>query len=534
MSGRINTALRAEIVIEPKRITEAVAPAWIGTEYATVCPFSAGNKWLVLQHSDGFFHLYTGAGEYVRRLPINHSTEPRWIDPDHLVFRSGSELRVLAVGNNSVVTLRRFTHFADISGKGESDISKEDRKHLVLCGDGQTIFAYDIQADKVSAFQKWPRPFNALYITPDLNVLVCEAGGVFLLERGTMRQIRKVAPTLAHNDVCRDTSGDEILVRINANDQAAELIDGCANGIEKVRLADGKAICLWPIDWNPEGGPQSLAAHISSTDLGFSLVSTYSPMNMEPGGIYKVQHDGSGAELLCRHGSIMMPDGDHLAYSPQPKASVSGDGSRFVFCSNGGDTSRGPHYCDTFLGIISAYPTPTPPVDTNPPIVVQPEPVPVPPLTGSTALTVELALARQVVLDLRQKLAATEKELWNAREEASTLRGVISQMDLRADEAQARMGAMDTDLAEAQRVIAMLHDELKAAAFERVDFSGQTGRRWLFEVLRSLRLRMFDAFAGGTLSPITTWREGDEYLFRAVRDGDGIEAFEMLQKIGNR
>lgn len=476
-------------MIDPKRITDAVG-SWAKPEYATKDAFNCNVTLLLLEHQASY-HLHDGQGAWIKALNLPADCEPWWstTDPDVFYFRRGNALKRINVRTGFLDTVHIFSEFETInSGGGEADIQGST---LVLCGDGREIFTYDISIHSRSASVEWPTAFNALYLTPSLDVLVCANSGVHLLERGTMKYVRKVAATLAHNDVCR-FDGEDCLVRTNANDAAEDLLAVCGNGIEIVPLADpSDRRCIWAIGWSPLGGPQSAAVHISSTDLGWSAVSVYYPLNSAPGGIFKVpHHEGSVPELLCRHNSVMMrdPDTGGMAYNPAPKATVSRDGSRFVFSSNNGDTTRGPDYCDVWLGQLVPVPIPAP----IPPIVVQPNP-----------LAAELAACK----------LANERSLARQREyeDANT-------------QLEAKLEAAYERIAEFQQE--------QQDTWQPVDFAGQQGRQWAFEVLPSLKLQMSDVLSrtDGILAPITNWHEGNEYLFRAVKDADGVESFEMLER----
>lgn len=377
-------------MVSVNRISTAAQGSWIQHEYATMDAYCTDGSRFLLAHQH-HYELYGSSGVYghgahiskliSEEIPglylLSADCEPRWIDTEYLVFRKENRVHRMNVnGARHVTLLRKFDQFSSVDGRGESDIS-EDRNHLVLCGDKQTIFTYDIKADKISKSVLWQQSINALYITPNNNVLVCEnrwpdgiPGRVVLLERDTLREIRTVA-TLSHNDVCRDEYGYEILIRFNAGDPADILLPGCPNGIEIVWLDTGKRECLWAVGYKPQdqgGGPASQAGHVSCPDQArFCVVTLYSPTNSDPSRIYKLPFDGSAPTTLCDTGSVMMknlPPATGMADNPCPVASVMRDGSRFLFRSNMGDTSRGPNYCDVYTGLLEAkaieVPVPTP------------------------------------------------------------------------------------------------------------------------------------------------------------------------------
>jgi hypothetical protein len=339
----------------PKCITKAPAGSWIGHEYSSICPFNSDNTRLLLIHVD-HFELYDGDGNHLKSTPLSPTSEPRWSrkDPNLIYYRAKNEVRSFDTKTDVSTTLHTFPAYEEVYGQGESDIS-EDGDHLVLLGNKHAVFVYDVKKDRVSDIHLWDAPIGQLYITPENNVLVGDARGVHLLERNTLRKLRTVALTQAHQSVARDTNGEEVLIRINAADPSGDLIVSCPNGIEKVPLKGGVPSCLWSVGWKPHaegGGAASQAVHISCPDRkGWALISTYSPKNADPSRVYRVRFDMGGAELLCETGSVMIrnPNEGTIYYNPQPKASVSRDGSRFVLSSNAGILDRGGDYTDVYI-----------------------------------------------------------------------------------------------------------------------------------------------------------------------------------------
>src|SRR6185436_17313207 len=132
---------------------------WVGTEYPTASPFNSNNSSLILQHQ-GYFGLYDGNGTYVRDLPfaVNAITEPRWsrTDPNALFYVSGNKLLKLNVSAGTSSTVRTFSEYTAIRGRGESDISR-DGNHFVFAGDppggpaNRDVFVYDISTDTKGA-----------------------------------------------------------------------------------------------------------------------------------------------------------------------------------------------------------------------------------------------------------------------------------------------------------------------------------------------------------------------------------------------
>jgi hypothetical protein len=254
------------------------------------------------------------------------------------------------VGTGQVALVRAFPEYARITGRGESDICF-DGGHFVLVGDDHDVFVYDLASGvKGAVLDVRGHPFDSVYITADDEVTVTwlSAGrgryqGIELFDR-EMRFQRQVARAGGHMDVSRDVDGEAVLVWANGGDP--EPI--CDNGIVKIRLRDGQQTCLLTLD-------VSLAAHVSASDEGWAIVSTFAPQDPRPEGgwppytneIVRVKLDGSVVSRLAHHRS--RPSND---YNWQPKATISRDGTRIVYASNFGlpETAGYPaQYSDAYL-----------------------------------------------------------------------------------------------------------------------------------------------------------------------------------------
>ncbi|MCP4246626.1 MAG: hypothetical protein GY778_06220, partial [bacterium] len=225
--------------------------------------------------------------------------------------------------------------------------------HFVFIGDNREVFIYEISSGSKSAvFDTGGRGMDALYITPDDNVLVGWDGGGNgrytgneLFDRN-MQFLGQLTPIGGHQDVGRDSNGDEVLVWNNSADPDPI----CNNGIVKVRISDGHQTCLLSLDW-------SLALHISAPDNnGWVYVATYAPGDPNPLGnspwpaytneILQVAMDGSEVRRLAHHRSRPFN-----GYNYTPRASVSRDGSKLVFGSNFGMQQNGypREYADAYM-----------------------------------------------------------------------------------------------------------------------------------------------------------------------------------------
>ncbi len=309
---------------------------YITDEYSSMTPFNNDNSRLLLQHQS-YYGLYDGAGTFLRNLPmeINTSSEPRWSrsNPNVIYYLRANALKQYDISSGAIATVRAFTEYSAISGKGESDICF-DGNHFVLVGDNRYVFVYDIAAGAKSAvFDTGGRGFDSVYITPNDNITITwlQAGssrynGIELFDRNMAFQ-RQLARAGGHMDMTRDATGTEVAVWTNSNDPAPI----CDNGIVKIRLSDGVQTCLLTLDW-------SLAVHISAPDnSGWVFVETYAPADPMPNSgwraytdeILQVKLDGTETRRLAHHRSRPLN-----SYNYMPRVSASRDGSRMVYSSN--------------------------------------------------------------------------------------------------------------------------------------------------------------------------------------------------------
>jgi hypothetical protein len=329
--SRLSDAMHQADASEPGDVTTII------DEYATVDPFNMGaTRLLLLQRS--YFALYSPEGRFLQNLPleVDGTSQPRWSrsDPNVLYYLHANTIRQLDVSTSEIKDVHVFAEYAQIDGRGESDVS-EDGDHMVLIGDQSQIFVYQISTDTkgpvldISALG----PIDQIQITADNDVLVgwlaigtARANGLELFDPN-MRFLRQIAPAEGHHDISRDDNGDPIVVLVDAEDRT----HGCPNGIVKIRLSDASRTCLAMFDI-------SLAVHVSTPERGGSVVvSTFAPSDPSPTSgwavytneILLVRMDGSGITRLAHHRSRPFND-----YNWEPRASVSHDGRRIVFSSN--------------------------------------------------------------------------------------------------------------------------------------------------------------------------------------------------------
>jgi hypothetical protein len=310
---------------------------FIMNEYSTPSIYSQDDSHFLLEHQS-YFAVYGKDGRYEKDAPfeMNASSEPRWSrrNPNVVYFRSGNALKQYDVSTGQVAIVHTFAEYGRVTGRGESDISF-DGDHFVLVGDDHHIFVYEISTDsKGPVLETDGHDFDSVYMSADDDVTVTwlEAGtgrfeGIELFDRN-MGFLRQVARAGGHMHMTRDANGDAVLVWINAGDPQPI----CDNGIVKIRLSDAHQTCLLTLD-------ASLAAHVSASDQGWVVVSTYAPSDPSPAGawppytneILRLNLAGGQIERLAHHRS--RPSND---YNWEPKATVNRDGTRIVYASNFG------------------------------------------------------------------------------------------------------------------------------------------------------------------------------------------------------
>jgi hypothetical protein len=359
-----------------KRLSNALATpdaadggtlTWVVNEYSTPALWNSNNTRLLLQH-DSYYGIYDTNGTFLKNAPldINASTEPRWSRTDNNVvyYKRGNQLKQYNVATDAIGVVRTFTEYSSIGGRGESDICF-DGDHMVIVGDNRDVFVYTFSTN-----QKGPvfntavgGGFDSVYISANDDVTISWLAngtgryqGIELFNKN-MGFLRQVTHGGGHMDMGRDVNGDPVLIWTNSNDPQPI----CNNGIVKVRLADGQQTCVagLQLDW-------SLAVHISGSDNGWAVVSTYAPSDPMPGSfwpaytneVFRMKLDGSVVERLAHHRSRPFDD-----YVWMSKASINRDGTRIVYSSNFGLSGKPTYYSDAYminLGGGGSTPTSTP------------------------------------------------------------------------------------------------------------------------------------------------------------------------------
>ena len=333
-------------------------------QYSSRNPFNCDNtRMLILE--PGHFGLYDV--ETLQRIGpltfLGDSNEPIWSRSNPNVFYSHRENSIYT-SDLTIGLIRTFTEYTSITFGGESDIS-EDGDHIAVVGtkpDGtREAFLYRISTNDKSAITPILPNFDACYVTPDLDLLISYGPGGLWIFNTTTESLRQLTNADGHHGIMRDADGSSICIWTNSNENPVTL-PNFPNGIVKIELATGKQVGLLSLDW-------SLAVHISCTRKGpFCIVETYDPKNPNSAvrfgnAILQVPINGNESTELFKHGS------NSSTYDGQPRASIAGDASRFIFGSN----QCGP-LTDTFYAAFAAptptpTPTPTPapsPTPTNP------------------------------------------------------------------------------------------------------------------------------------------------------------------------
>lgn len=529
----------------PKRITRA--DKWCQCEYSTRNPFSVLNKWLLLQDGRGFYSLHTGAGDFDRLTSIGHNSECCWdsTDPDDFYFLSGHTIFCYDAMTHERRPVHIFSEYVPfdsverngVQSLGEGDIENNKWALAGMRADGKRdVFMFDLATGRKSNVltlepDDTPLTFNKsgrahgldnLYCTPSGNVQIgwYASGkdrfqGVELYD-GDMNFIRQLASVMSHNDVA-SYQGRDVLLWGSSADAAIN-----ANAIWSIDNPTRAMRMLLNLEWG-------YAFHASACAQDFCIISTYAPDNSLPSQLLKVRLDGSGSEVLCETGSVMMQnEARGMAYNPTPRASVSRDGSRIVFNSNGGALDRGPNYCDVFMltletAEIPRIPTEIPTVrPTEPPIVVTPSP----------ELHMELDSLRKDNAILRQRLAAhqsLEQNLAAAQEAArvatAQVTGLRQEVEVSAayrQDLEQKNTALEKQIGIFKAALADPHPD--PDIWPAIDFLQRghlPGQRWEFELQETGKLKMFDVI-GDERIPIEI-PQGNQYLF--VETG-GLEQHE--------
>lgn len=322
---------------EPKQITNTGNAT---VEYASVCPFNSENTAILVLYND-VFGLHDAFGSFYKLLPnkIHAMSEPRWDrkNPNLFYFIDNNKLCSFDISKdwNGPLATRVLCEFKGrISGKGESDISLDGR-YLVLVEDERQIIKYNLITNRPESYFYWEAAnIESLYLTPSNSVLVSTSNGVYEVKNGFVQQICNNDP---HKDIMQYNNEDYV-IWTNSNDTVP--LEGCPNGIEKINLNKlniKKSIkdCLLSLDWD-------LAVNISTSDNGIILISTYAPKDTIQGEIIKLDLNGNH-KVICKHKSKPFN-----TYNWEPRASISRDGTRFVFNSNYGK-NPGSNYSEVYL-----------------------------------------------------------------------------------------------------------------------------------------------------------------------------------------
>ena len=341
-------------------------------EYATMSPFNKNNTRLLLLADGKGFYIADLQGKVIvspADLGVIASSEPRWsaTDPDVFYYHDyqSNQLRKYDLKTRRSGVVHTFTQFREINfGGGESDIS-EDGNHLVIIGDGRHVGVYSFDTNTLGPtldVNGLGGGFDYFDMTPDNNVIVrwnAQGNGRykgFELYDKDMWFTRQIYPYGAHADRGRDLNGEEVLLVLAATDHNPP--PGCEkNGIEKIRLKDGRKTCLMGLNWdvgthisaNSDGSNPWVLIEATEERNGVAKPNAALPRDWRSqwkpyyNEILMVKIDGSEARRIAHHRSRSF-DG----YWFSPRAAISRDGAYAVFDSNFGAYPT-PDYTDVFL-----------------------------------------------------------------------------------------------------------------------------------------------------------------------------------------
>jgi hypothetical protein len=310
---------------------------WIEDEYSTASPFNSDDSRFLLVFQS-YYGLFDGSGNYITNLPfeVNSGSEARWsrTNPNILYYHTGNQLKQVNITTMALTVVHTFSEYTAISGKGQMDISL-DGDHLVLLGDSQYMFTYQISTDtKSPVFDTGLVSYSVLYMGANNQVTIswAQSGttrytGVELFDVN-MNFLRQLTHAAGHMHMGVDTNGEPILIWNNS----ADPLPVCGqNAVVKVRLEDGLQTCLLSLDF-------SLAMHISAADNTWAYVETYVPTDVNPASsawvaytneVLQIKLDGSQVRRLAHHRSRPFD-----SYVYEPKTTASRDGSKIIYSSN--------------------------------------------------------------------------------------------------------------------------------------------------------------------------------------------------------
>lgn len=321
-----------------KQISQSTPPAFVQVEYSSVCPFNSNTLRMLTLKVD-HFELRGASGEFLSDLPIAASQEPRWsrLDPNLIYFIQGNNLMRFSIVTGNISIVHTFSEYSYIKGMGESDITP-DGDTFVFCGPvvgGMDVFSYSLSTGKGQSYHE-DKPFSGLKITQTGHIIVSGSKGSNVVTTGI-----HITDSDPHSAVARYKDKDYFLW-CSSNDRGVN-----KNALCMTDVVTGEMRVLLDLNWEEYG------FHISTCDKDFCIIDPYSVKPGLKNQIWMVPYDGSPHTVLCETNSTQIALGPDKpwAYNPQPKASLSRDGTKFLFCSNSGKTSD-PNYCDVFMGTI--------------------------------------------------------------------------------------------------------------------------------------------------------------------------------------
>jgi hypothetical protein len=348
-----------------RRLTNAKAEGapLLTHDYSRSSAMNDDDTLLLIHGLDSRYALYTTGGARLHELPgvAGGGAEPRWIrgDPRRIFFLRGNAAFTMDVHTRTEAMIAEFPGYDSVSSGGEQELS-EDGDHYALMGyrGGRPVEAFLLTLSTGATSPKLDlassgRTPNWVGVTPDNEMLVMwnppiGPGRFFGTELydAQMRFVRQISSYGAHGDVCRDPSGDAVLIQSNA---ASPAPDESSHWLDAHRLSDGRVTHLLRLQWEQ-------VPHISCRSTGpadWVTISTYVPADPQAAKfvpfdneIFRVALDGSRRVRRLAHTRSRPLN----PYFFQPRVSESRSGRFAVFASNFGRSASGnPHYVDTYL-----------------------------------------------------------------------------------------------------------------------------------------------------------------------------------------
>ncbi len=325
-------------------------------EYSRVQSFNADGSLLLARAIEGTWYLYdTATLTPLGQLPIE--VEPRWDseDPDLLTYTDGTSLLRYDTRTGERTMLHDFADdlpdlsLAAVWTRYEGSPSIDRRTWGLMAQDQDwdvvAFLVYDSELDQVIAARRLPSgaEVDSATISPLGNYFLgffdnaCEstnAGdeqdpcGLMVYDRD-LEQGRSLVRIIGHSDLALDTSGREVLVYQEIDNDTISMVD----------LASGEVTELWPIDFSH----RAIGLHFSGQAFetpGWILVSTHTDEDRNytwmDNQVFAMEMKAGGRVVRLAHTHSVVDEGRRNYYWAEPHASVNQDFTRVLFTTNWG------------------------------------------------------------------------------------------------------------------------------------------------------------------------------------------------------